>query len=355
MRTRDFAPVVTALWLAWSATAAAAGSDRPSTVATAATLTVLGGTVERVAAFRRVLAVSGSDLSAGDRIVTGADGRALITFLDGTTVVVEPASDVSVRQLEVGSRDGSRVRLLITAGTVWARVARWLSGRASVTLESNAYAATARDGLIGAHARADGGFVCWTRAGALSLADAGGHVTAVLRPGQKATVVPGEPPVTEPFAVHQSTIEVVASGPVLPLLVMPDGTRVAGFVDPGIEANQVFGSLTATRDGARVVQVPAGAAGPYVLVLTAVAEGPYTVKVLGGHQGATVYTQEWTGQARRGERLAAEIRQDIAAGALAPNTARITGARFVPPRPIAEASAPGTVLLSPLELSAGAS
>ena len=63
--------------------------------------------------------------------------------------------------------------------------------------------------------------------------------------------------------MHRSTIEITARGPVWPLVVMPDGVRLAGFVAPGIEVNQVFGSLTAQRDAARLVEVPAGAAGPY--------------------------------------------------------------------------------------------
>jgi hypothetical protein len=341
--------LVSAVWLLHPCAAGAA--DRAPTVATAATLTVLGGKVERVGAFSRAPAASGEDLSTGDRVVTAADGRALITFLDGSTVVVEPGSDVSVSDLDVGRPERSRVRLLITAGTVWARIARWLGGRASVTLESNAYAATAHDGLIGAQSRSDGGFVCWTRAGTVSLAAAGGQALAVVQPGQKVTVAPGDRPLTDRFAVNQSTIEIAASGPVLPLVVMPDETRVAGFVAPGIEVNQVFGSLTALRDGVKTVEVPAGAPGRYVVALAAVGNGPYRVGIVGRHQQTTVYTGEWSGQATAGERLSGEISQDVAAGAIAAATARVTGGRLGPLRPADPGAVHGTVLLSPLELS----
>ena len=67
---------------------------------------------------------------------------------------------------------------------------------------------------------------------------------------------------TETFSVHRSTVEIVARGPVVLLVVMPDGVRLAGFVDPGIEVNQVFGSLTARRDDMRIVEIPGGAPGP---------------------------------------------------------------------------------------------
>ncbi len=353
MKARDMIRMVMVLCLTLSFSGrAGAASDRASTVATAATLTVLSGKVERVGGFKRVPATSGANLAEGDRIVTGPDGRALITFLDGSTVVVEPTSDVSVKQLDVGSRERSRIRFVISAGTVWVRLASWLGGRANVTLESNAYAATAHDGLIGAQARADGTFVCWTRTGTLSPANAGGYVIAVLRGGQKATASPGERPVTDAFAVNQSTIEVIASGAVLPLIAMPDGTRVAGFVDPGIEVNQVFGSLTTIRDGAWMIEVPAGAPGRYLLVLTALEDGPYTVQVIGRYQGSVVYRQESSGRALKAQRLAAEITQDLAPGSRDAPTARVAGGRLGPLRALSDETSVGAVLLSPLEISA---
>jgi hypothetical protein len=137
----------------------ATGQERPGGVSTAATLTVLSVPVERVGvgSDRPAAVASGSDLAVGDRVVTGTDGRALITFLDGTTVTVEPASEVTVRQAQMEGRQASRIGVLVTVGTVWARVAGWLGGRATVTIESNAYSATAHDGLIGAQQQPGGG------------------------------------------------------------------------------------------------------------------------------------------------------------------------------------------------------
>jgi hypothetical protein len=133
---------------------------------------------------------------------------------------------------------------------------------------------------------------------------------------------------------------------------MPDGTRVAGFAEPGIEVNQVFGSLTAARDGTRIVEVPAGSPGKYQVVLAAVGDGPYSVDVVGRYQRSTVYTGSWKGDASAGQRLAAEISQDLAPGALDAAAARVTGGRLGALRAIDRDAVPGTVLLSPLELSA---
>jgi hypothetical protein len=323
------------------------------TTSTAATLTVLGGEVELVrSAGERGAAVSGTSLAVGDRIQTGPAGRGLITFLDGTTVTVEPRSEVTVRELEVGDRQRSNLQVLITAGTVWARVANLLGGRGTVSLASNTHAAIAHDGLIGAEQRTDGTFVCWTRAGTVQLVDASGTSLGLLEPGQKATIPPRRRQMTETFSVHRSTVEIVARGPVWPLVVMPDGVRLAGFVDPGIEVNQVFGSLTAQRDEVRVVEVPAGLPGPYRVFLTGIVDGAYAVTVTGRVRGRAVYERKWRGTIARGQRLEGGVVQDFDPRQTPPaNEAETLYGNISPMRP-ARGPALGFVLLSPLELEA---
>jgi hypothetical protein len=345
--TRLIACLLAAVTLAGPASA----QERTLRSSTVATLTVLSPPVEsaRADAARLAPTVSGSDLQVGDRVVTGPAGRALITFLDGSTVTVEPASDVTVRVAEMEGGDASRLRVLIMVGTVWARVAGWLAGRASLTLESNAYSATAHDGLIGAQQQPDGTFVCWTRAGGLEVTGTTGASVARIEPGQKVTLGPSRPAAVEGFAVNQSTLGVVTSGPVLPLVLMPDGRRVAGFVEPGIDVNQVFGSLTAGPAGSRTVEVPAGVSGPYVLILVAVGDGPFTVTVTGRYRGTETYRQEQAGQAHRGQGLRAEIIQTMSGGP-DPRAARADRAGMSTLRP--ETTRPGTVVLSPLEVAA---
>jgi hypothetical protein len=334
-------------------TVALAAEPAATKAPTAATLTVLSGVVEHSRAVdrARARAASGADLAEGDRVATGPDGRALITFLDGTTVTVEPGSDVTVRELPSGQREPSRVRLLILAGTLWGRIAGWLGGRGTVTLESNAYSATARDGLIGAQARADGGFASWTRAGEVVLRDAGGERRAVLQPGEKGTFTADGAVTKEAFSVTASTIEVVVDGPVMPLLIMPDGVRAAGFVPPGIEVNQVFGSFTGVRDGRRVVQVPAGLAGPFRLVLAATGDGEYSVTVVGRAGDRAVYWGERRGRARAGDRRGGEIVQRFGEFERPdPRTARVIDG-WLGPFSERLSAVPPTVVLSPLEIS----
>src|SRR5262252_9706594 len=101
---------------------AAARADEPTMATATATLSVLSGAVERVpaGAGSPESAADGENLQSGDRILTGPGARALMTFLDGTTVPAEPASDVVVKQADVDS-DAARstIDIRINLGTIW--------------------------------------------------------------------------------------------------------------------------------------------------------------------------------------------------------------------------------------------
>ena len=317
-------------WGAWRMVAILVGTLGLASVAeaqseVAATLSVLAPPVERIPAGASAAepGVGGMNLADGDRIRTGARSMALITFLNGTTVTVLPDSEVTVKQA-VSERGTGAMRLFIHAGRVWARVVQAAGSRSALTLESNDYSATARDGLIGAERRPEG-FVCWTRRGLMTINNSAGQSEAVLMAGQRAWARRGWSVTPEPFVAGASTIEIEASGPVLPLLQMPDGGVAAGFLAGDVEINQVFGSLTASRGPQRwVVEVPAGAPGVYTLILAGVGSGPFTAQVSARYVGFRVYRQALTGEIRPGERLVTRIVPSVKGAD--PETARIAGA-----------------------------
>lgn len=297
-----------------------------------ATLSVLSPTVEWIGGpdGARRPAQHGMDLAAGDRVKTGEGGLALVTFLDGSTVTVQPGSEVTVKQADRG-RDRSGIRLIIHVGRVWARVARGAGG--GLSLESNEYAATAHDGLIGAEQAPDGAFVCWTRRGEVRLTDRLGQGVAMLMAGQRARALMNQPVSPEPFRPTASTLEVRTEGPVVPLLRMPDGQLASGFTAPGTEVNQVFGSLTDSRGRSGwIVEVPAGLEGPYTLVLTGTGSGAFAVKVAARYGGVPVYRQELKGIAAPGQRQVTRITQGV--DGRDPRTARVLDARFDALRPL---------------------
>jgi len=348
-------PCALVLGLLLPASQAPAEQGRQGTVSATATLSILAGTVHRVPAGGSQLqaAVDGMDLADGDRIVTWPKASALITFLDGSTVTVQSNTDIAVKKAEMSGGKRSAISIQINAGAVWARVVRALDPKVGFSLESNTATATVHDGLIGGQQNPDGSFVCWTRAGALTVKDPQGQTLVVLQPNEKTTVQAGQKPSPRPFVVNQSALKILASANALPLLEMPDKIHVAGFVAPVWEVNQVFGAFTGkTPDGAHIVEVPAGVPGPFLLVLHGLHDGPFKISVVGAFKGRPVYQQELVGTIKKGERLRTEITQQLDPPTEGePSTAKVKSGSVVPFSPWS-GPLPGTIVLSPAELKA---
>jgi hypothetical protein len=319
----------------------------PAQGAVTATLSVLTAPVERIGgdARAREPGTTGMNLAEGDRIRTGAGGVALITFLNGSTVTLLSDTEVTVKQAPTGRAKTAGIRMLIHAGRVWARVAQAAGSRSTLTLESNDYTATAHDGLIGAEQMA-GSFVCWTRRGTLWIADRSGQTDTVLVSGQRARARFGLPVTAEPFAPSASALEIRTMGPVVPLVRMPDGSQVAGFLAPDVEINQVFGSLTEAKSGQRwLVEVPGGHEGPYTLILTGIDTGPFTARITARYVGFSAYRHDIRGEARPGERLFTRITQTVKGQD--PVTARAVEASVDGLR-LWDAAEPAAIMASPL-------
>jgi hypothetical protein len=351
MRTRLLAVLLLALTLA--PTQAAARQTGPELVTAAATLSVLAGPVQRVpsASGQPEPAQDGMDLAVGDRVLTGPGATALVTFLDGSTLTIQPESDVELRRAAFDEQR-SDIGVQINLGTVWARVVRLLDPGSSFSLESNSASASVHDGLPGAQVAPDGSYVCWTRAGELTISPKNGSAATRLQPGQAVTLTDGLAGPPRAFAVNQSQLRVVTSEAVLPLLLMPDQARVAGFVPPGIEVNQVFGSLTRPIDGGFELEVPAGQSGPYTLILQGLQASDTSAQLLGTFEGREVYAQTLAFSIQPGQRLATQISQvfDPAQGA-DPRTAAVQAASLTALAAF-EQPLPGKMRLAPTELQA---
>ena len=236
-----------------------------------------------------------------------------------------PPRGATVRQAQMEGRQASRIGVLVTVGTVWARVAGWLGGRATVTIKSDAYSATAHDGLIGAQqqpgaARSSAGRgrnPRGRRARRVRRAPRAG------REGRRSS--PAGRSLTETFAVDRGTIEITTSGAGAAARDDAGWPRLAGFVPPGIDVNQVFGS--AHQGGAGRRAHGGGAGGPLRTIrrhADRVGDGPFTVAVVGRDQGAV--TTGTSGRASRTTDRAwvqvVELIDPPAAGAPDPRTTR---------------------------------
>ena len=189
----------------------------------------------------------------------------------------------------------------------------------------------------------------------MAVVDNGGLEIMRVEPGQRVTLKPGEQPAVATFRVNLSALRVTVPPGVLPLLLMPDRARVAGFVAPGIEVNQVFGSKTSqAADGARALEVPAGLAGSYLLVLESERTGSDYVSWAVFVEGVPVHQETMPVRLAKGGRLATEISVTIdPSTAKEPRTARVTEAAAKPLVKL-EGPPPGRILLAPAELERAA-
>lgn len=328
-----------------------AQAAEPTVVSTTATLSILAGTVKRVpAGSTRVRAAKdGMNLGIGDRVLTGAKATALVTFLDGSTLTIQPDSDVEVKRADV-TEGGSHISVKINLGTVWARVVRLIDANSSFSLESNTATATVHDGLIGGQQKSDHTFICWTLAGDLMVKDRMGKLLVTLKPGEKTKVEDDQSSGRQPFAYNQSTLKVTTSPNVLPLMLMADNVRVAGFIAPALEVNQVFGSVTGVApNGTRTIEVPAGLPGPFTLIVEGKKNTPFTITLEGLYKGSQVYQKNLAGTIHKGERLITKVTHEFdSATAGDPKKAKVVNGRVEPLQPL-KGTLPGIILISPME------
>jgi len=337
----------------WSAPAEPARANGPPV----ATLSVLAGPVHYLAAGggQSQWAWNGMDVVIGDRIITGKQATALITFLDGTTVTVQPESEIAIQKAETGSSKNISVKILL--GTVWAHVIHGLVPGSTFSLTANTATATvhdasvgSHDSLIGARANPDGSFDCWTRAGIVDVKDEGGQRYVRLMPGEKTRVEPGKlnarfgfrldpDPVPQPFSANQSMLKIITSASIFPLVLTEDKVRATGFKAPSGDAvNHVFGSYTdVTERGEFIVEVPAGVPGPFVLLLEGARDGAYQVTIAGFYNGEQVYVKHLSGMTKKGQRGSLQITQDLDPELKAyPTMARIIGGHVAPSKQLDE-------------------
>jgi len=130
-------------------------------------------------------------LSAGDAVRTDATGRAYITYADGTSLVVEPNSDLVIT---VSAQD-SDLLVLVTqnAGRVWYQISRTLSPSARYEVHSGSLAAVVRAGsTIQVDVTSDGTTVTAVE-GTVDTSSGGSTVTVTA--GTGTSVASGQPPV----------------------------------------------------------------------------------------------------------------------------------------------------------------
>lgn len=326
---RTLAPIMVCTWSLAISAQVFGGEPAP------AILGVLAGEVTIIPPEEGVSkpASNGMTVAVGTRVQTSRKSTALITFLDGSTLTVQPESDVTIKQADIGKKR-SRVTVGINVGTVWARVVKLIDPESSFSLQSNTATATVHDGLIGARQEPDNTFSCWTRTGDLWVLEPTGRARSILKSGQTDIVKAGVPSNPKAFFSNHSALRIETPVSVLPVILMPDRARIAGFTDPETEVNHVFGSYTGMDgEGHRVVEVPAGVSGPFILILQAEQDGPFLISIGALYKGVPIDRHQVGGTLQRGARLATQLTLKLEGVTNDEKTAKVSSVTIGPLEP----------------------
>src|SRR5437867_9066988 len=87
------------------------------------TLSVLRGEVQLQRAGASFVTVTGDvAVRQGDRIRTGPDGYAVVTYFDGSTTTLDPDTDIILRRLDKLANGGANISFNQEIGRTWNRV-----------------------------------------------------------------------------------------------------------------------------------------------------------------------------------------------------------------------------------------
>ena len=250
-----------------------------ATPAAASTLTLFSGTVERQRDEGWQPIVDGARVPEGARVRTSADGKALLTFPDGSTVSLDADTDIAVERIDVSPRV---VMLRQYSGRLWNDVATDLTPGAAFEVHT-------ADAVVQVHGTV---FETAITDGQTAVSTAEGLVDVVIG-GQRVSVPRGE------FvrAEHQRVAERSAARPTPTLTV--DGPFAAALIAPGGEATGAKTNGTLFRQ-IRGVTTSNPGDGPQRFDFQGVEPGDYTLNVQRFGAGAgTIALVGPDGQERR--------------------------------------------------------
>ena len=282
--------VATVLDMGSTPVAARAQAPAHPQLQTAAVLTVISGDVQtRFGGSGFASATDGAVLYVGSTVRTSSDARAVITLFEGSTIELEPASDITIE--EAVSRSGSTiVQLAQSLGRSWHVVTHLTTAdsryevrtpAATASVRGTAFEVAVDDGLIGPSTTVT------TTEGRVATADTGGSGEVLVAADQVTTVranTAPEPPRSAPEAQRVVSVAVMSESS---LVVDPLG-RANGFKNgkffaqtPGARVHMQDGAIVVTLpnvpDGVFSTTVATGAAATVSTTVTDMGEDPVTV------------------------------------------------------------------------------
>jgi hypothetical protein len=236
-------------------------------------LSIIDGTadVARGSAFAR--AGDGHVLLAGDRVRTSDQGHAVVTFFDGSTIEIEPATTITVVEAAATVAGAITIQLEQAIGRTWASVRSLTHADSKFEIKTPTTTATVRGTGFVTDVLASGATTVTATDGIVAVSAQG--QTVVVPAGSLTTVQPSGPPTPPlPAPKPDNTLRFGLHSPALLVVVDPVG-RSCGIVAAGPTLVRQIPGCLATEPGVdpQLIDVPKAMAGTYSIGIESVAPG----------------------------------------------------------------------------------
>jgi len=241
--------------------------------AAATILSILDGSASVARGTAPFASASDGDLvNIGDRVQTAASSHAMVTFFDGSTLEIEPATTVQIEDASAASGAIS-IRISQTIGRTWASVQKLTRADSKFEIRTPTAVAAVRGTAFITGVLADGTTTVQTTDGNVQVTAQGQGV--LVGAGQTTTVPPNSPPSSP---VSRSTPpNLLRFGMHSPayLAVVDQFGRACGIVQPGPTVVRQIPGCLATEPGTdpQLVDIPNATAGTYQVVIASIAPG----------------------------------------------------------------------------------
>ncbi len=275
----------------------------PPALASQGTLSVLSGSVEVQESMAEGWQKGGDGmvLSAGARVKTEAGSYALLTFSEGSSIKLEPDSDVEIQQVESTNGQLTAIVLKQWLGKTWSRVIEKTDHDLHYQVQTPSASVIAHGTLFATEVEETGFTMVATMEGLVSVAAQGEEV--YLPGGQQTQVEAGMVP-SQPIAAPDPKAELVITidMPAVGSISDPTGSST-GYLPSGLSYNQITESQTSSPyDGTQLITIAEPVAGEYIVILRYITEGLAHFSIQGKSDGEVTFTYvgEWGAEEESG-------------------------------------------------------
>ncbi|MDQ6859215.1 MAG: FecR family protein [Chloroflexota bacterium] len=218
------------------------------------TVTVLDGTVlVRHSGSSFAPIPDGEVVGGGDTVRTSAGSHGVLTFFDGTTVELEPDTEITIDTLQASASGDKIVQITQVLGRTWNVVTHLVSPSSRYEIRTTAATAAVRGTAFQVAVSPDGTTTTQTTEGDVATTAQSAEVH-VLR-GQISVVAPGSPPeAPQPAPEPRATIRITVDSTQNAIVTDANG-RAVGLLN-GLPIRYVPGSTVEVVGGKLVLTIP---------------------------------------------------------------------------------------------------